>query len=163
METTDLEPYITEHPFFYGLDPQHLKLITGCAKSAVFDAGTYAFKQGENADWFFLVRDGNVAIEVPSARGGLVRVSTVGPGEIFGWSWLMPPHIYEFDARALEKTRVIALEGKCLRRKCEADQNMGFELMKRFSKVMTERLRSARIQLMDIYANPQDQSTPDER
>jgi CRP-like cAMP-binding protein len=163
MAIHNLEPYLSEHAFFSGLNPEYIEFMAGCAKNVVFESGMYLFKQGDGAEWFYVLREGVVAIEVPAIRGGSVRISTVGTDEILGWSWLLPPNIYQFDARALAKTRALALDGKCLRQKCDEDTDLGYEMMKRFSKVMTERLQETRLQLLDVYGQPKDRSHSNER
>jgi hypothetical protein len=77
----------------------------------------------------------------------------LGEGEILGWSWLIPPYNWHFDARAVELTRAIALDGKCLRNKCEQDHDLGYELLKRFAHIMEQRLQATRLQLLDVYGN----------
>jgi CRP-like cAMP-binding protein len=72
-------------------------------------------------------------------------------GEVLGWSWLIPPYHWKFDARAIEQTRALALDGKCLRTKCEEDHDLGYELLKRFAQIMEERLQATRLQLLDVY------------
>ncbi|TLM98114.1 Crp/Fnr family transcriptional regulator, partial [bacterium] len=52
----------------------------------------------------------------------------------------------------VELTRAIALDGKCLRAKSEEDHNLGYELLKRFSEIIVERLDATRLQLLDLYA-----------
>jgi len=64
---------------------------------------------------------------------------------------LIPPYRWRFDAQALELTRAIALDGKCLRTKSEEDHNLGFELLKRFSKIVADQLEVTRLQLLDVY------------
>ncbi len=78
-------------------------------------------------------------------------LQTVGAGDILGWSWLIPPYHWMFDAVALEPTRTIALDGRCLRGKCEADRVLGYELLKRFAHIMEQRLQATRLQLLDLY------------
>ncbi len=72
-------------------------------------------------------------------------------GDILGWSWLFPPYRWSVEARAVQQVRAIKLDGECLRGKCELDPAMGYELMKRFSQIMLQRLEAARLQLLDIY------------
>lgn len=151
MQTRDLDSIIAAHPFFADFPAPYLALVTGCAKTASFAANEALFREDVPADWFFLVRHGHVAIQVHSPTHGRFTLDTVGPGEILGWSWLVPPYRYEFDAIAHELTRCIAFDGACLRAKCEADPAMGFDLLKRFSAVMTQRLRATRARLLDIY------------
>lgn len=149
-----LEPYLTEHPFFAGLDQPYIELLTGCARNVRFDAGETIFRQGGEADNFYLLRHGRVAIEVPAPQGGSIVIDSLDPGDVFGASWIVAPYRWHFDARALDQTRAVALDATCLRGKCEADPRLGYELLKRFAVVLQERLRSAQLQLVDIYANP---------
>jgi CRP-like cAMP-binding protein len=67
---------------------------------------------------------------------------------------LIPPHHWQLDARAVEPTRALALDGKCMRTKCEADHDLGYELLKRFAHIIEERLLQARLQLLDVYGKP---------
>jgi len=149
MET--LERILSGHPFFEELAAAHLELIVGCASNVRFDAGQFLFHTGEEANEFFLIRAGRIALEVaPPGRTPLV-VQTLGEGDILGWSWLIPPYHWVFDARAIEPTRAIALDGKCLRAKCESDHDLGYELLKRFAHIMEQGLQAARLQLLDVY------------
>jgi len=74
---------------------------------------------------------------------------------VFGWSWIFPPYRWHYDARALELTRTLVMDGQCLREKIEKDKVLGYELMRRFAQVMKDRLEATRLQLVDIYKNPQ--------
>jgi CRP-like cAMP-binding protein len=149
MET--LEPILAEHPFLKGLEPQYLKLIIGCASNVRFKAGQFLFREGEEADQFYMIRQGKVAVEIRAPKGSSITVQTLGEGEVLGWSWLIPPYRWRFDARAVDLTRAIALDGKCLRTKSEEDHNLGYELLKRFSDIIVERLDATRLQLLDLY------------
>lgn len=147
----DLHRILEEHPFLKGLDKKHLQLITGCASNVRFEEGQYIFREGEEANYFYIVRHGTVSLELYVPQKGPVGVQTLAEGEILGWSWLIPPYKWMFDARAVELTRAIALDGKCLRNKCEEDHDMGYELLKRFSHEMGERLVATRLQLLDMF------------
>ena len=72
-------------------------------------------------------------------------------GEILGASWLVPPFRWTFDARALERTRAIALDAVCVRAKCEQNPELGWDLMKRLAPVLIERMQAARLQMLDVY------------
>jgi CRP/FNR family transcriptional regulator, cyclic AMP receptor protein len=149
-----LERIVLEHPFFSGLQKELGAVISGCARNLRFEAGQYLFHEGDPADEFFLVRHGVVALEItPPGREPLV-ISTVPEGEIVGVSWLVPPYRWVHDARAVELTRVIGLNAKCLRTKCDADDHLGYEMMKRFVPILMKRLRATRLQLLDVYGKP---------
>jgi CRP/FNR family transcriptional regulator, cyclic AMP receptor protein len=150
MET--LERIIAEHPFFTGLDHDFIALMVGCAFNVHFKAGTYILKEGDPANTFYLIRGGRVAVEVVAPQHKPIIVSTLSVGEILGWSWLLPPFQWKFHARAAEDTRAIALDGKCLRSKCEENHDLGYEILKRFAQIMEQRLEATRLQLLDVYA-----------
>ena len=150
----DLQPLLAAHPFFAGLDPEALATVVGCASNVKFEAGQRVFREGEEANQFYIVRQGRIAVEAFSPTRGPLVIQTVEEGEILGWSWLVPPYRWRFGARAIDLTRAIALDGKCLREKCERDHDLGYELLKRFADVIGERLDATRLQLLDLYAVP---------
>jgi CRP/FNR family transcriptional regulator, cyclic AMP receptor protein len=149
-----LEGIISEHQFFKGLEDRYVKLVVGCAKNVRFVEGDVIFREGDPADYFYFIREGLVAVELMIPQRGFTTVQTVGEGDVLGWSWLMPPYRWRFGARALQPTRALAFDGKCLRGKCEEDHDLGYELLKRFTFVVTERLEATRLQLLDLYGTP---------
>ena len=146
-----LERILGEQPFFAGLAPEQMRLVTGCARNHRFEAGKYLFREGDSADEFFLVRQGKVALEISAPGQAPIVFSTIGESEVVGASWLVPPYRWMFDARALELVRAIGIDAACLRTKCEADSKLGYEMMKRFLPILVQRLQAARLQLMDVY------------
>ena len=154
MAITTLEPIIAKHPFFDDLEPEYLSLVVGCASNVQFKPCEYIYTQGEQAENFYLIRRGNVAIEIFVPGRGEINIESVGPGDVLGWSWLFPPYRWHFNAHALELTRAIAFDGACLRGKCEENPSLGYDLMQRFAIIVTRRLQATRLQLMDLYANP---------
>ena len=152
----NLERILKEHPFLGGLDDKYIKLLVGCASNVVFKAGEFIFKEGGDADTFYFIRSGKVLIETYVPQQGPVMIRQRESGEILGWSWMVPPYKWHFDARATELTRAIAMDGKCLREKCEKDHDLGYEVMQRFSLIIAERLEATRLQLMDVYGKKND-------
>ncbi len=153
MEIQNLKSYLQGHPFLEGLSDETLDLLAGCARNVRFDPGAMLFHQGDSADEFYLVRYGSVSVEIPSQGGEPVSIQTIADGDVLGWSWMFPPYKWRFDARALTMTRTLALDGACLRGKCEQDHTLGFDLMKRFAAVMGQRLEATRLQLIDLYGS----------
>ncbi len=148
-----LEGVLAGHPFFEGMDPRYFELMVGCAANMRFAAGELIFREGQPADHFYLIRVGRIALETHVPGRGSVTVQTLGDGDILGWSWLVPPYNWRFDARAAETTRAIGFDGKCLRGKCERDHELGYELQKRVIAVLGEYLDATRFRLLDIYAD----------
>jgi len=154
MQKEDLTTMMNQHPFLAGLSYEHMQTLIGCASNVRFEEGSSMIREGEMANTFYLIRTGRVALEVDVAGKGNVRVHTTGPGEILGWSWLIYPYKWHFTAVAVADTRAIALDGECLRTKCEKDTHFGYEMLKRLAQVMERRLEATRLQLLDMYGTP---------
>ena len=135
-----------------GLPDADLDVIAGCGRNVVVPVGELLAAEGAPADTCFVLRAGRVGLEVRAPGIGSVRLLTLGPGEVLGWSWLVPPHRWTADARALEEVRAVRLDGACLRTKCEQDPALGFHLAQRMAHVTAERLAATRLQLLDLYA-----------
>jgi CRP-like cAMP-binding protein len=151
MPMHGLDVTVAEHPFFAGFTPEQSRVLSGCARNHRFDAGHYLFREGDPADEFFLIRHGRVALEIVAPGQAPVVIATLGKGEIVGASWLVAPYRWMFDARAIDLTRAIGIDAACLRGKCDADPQLGYEMMKRFLPVLVKRLNATRLQLLDVY------------
>jgi CRP/FNR family cyclic AMP-dependent transcriptional regulator len=141
------------HPFFEGLDAGALAVVAGCAVNMHARPGDYLFHEGEPADSFFVLREGRVALEMRLPTGVAV-LDTADRGEVLGWSWIVPPYRWTFDGRAVDDVRAVRFDGACLREKCAADPELGYALLQRIVGVMSARLHSARVRLLDLYGAP---------
>lgn len=148
-----LSSILKAHKFLKGLPPRYLKSLVGCAAAMQFEAEQFLFREGERANQFFLVYEGKIAIEIHAPGRGSLRIQTIGAGDVVGWSWLIRPYKWHFDAKAVERAKVIALDGEHLRRQFHRDPAFGYDLLNRFAQVMTERLSATRLQLLDLYGN----------
>jgi len=144
---TEIEAQVATHPFLIGMSASHIRLLADCAMLSQFTAGQVIFHKGETANRFYLIERGRVALE-SSTLDEVVRIDEVGAGDLLGWSWIFPPYVWHFDARAIEPTTAIFLYGTILREYCENDPALGYELFKRMSEVMVRRLQAARGKLI---------------
>jgi CRP-like cAMP-binding protein len=150
---TTVEQLLAEHPFFLGLKPEHVNLLSGCATLSRVEGGEFLFREGEVARSFYVVRHGSIAVASITPHEGLVVIQTVSDGDVLGWSWLLPPFRWHFGAYAIEPTSLVALDATCVRKKCEGDAKFGYQIMRRFAQVMASRLEATHLQLMNVYEN----------
>jgi CRP-like cAMP-binding protein len=146
----EIEEILIAHPFFKGIEPDDIELISRCASNTQFRAGEFLFREGQEADRFYVIRHGKVTVETFVPGRGPITLQTIAPGDVIGWSWLFPPYKWNFDARSLDVTRAIMFDAKCLRGKCEEDHNLGYLLMQRFAHIIMDRLQATRFQLLEL-------------
>ena len=146
-----LDRVVLESSVFSGMDDLYAEQLAGCSQTVGFEAGETLFREGEPADVFYVLRRGRVALELYVPGRGPLTIETIEAGSVVGWSWLFPPHVWHFDARAVAPVRAVAVDGACIRGKCDDDPALGYELMQRFSAVLLERLNATRLRLADLY------------
>jgi len=151
MVIQKIEILLREHPFFQDMRPEYIDSLAGCASNVRFKARETVFQQDEKANHFYILESGKIAIDLSTPGRGVLTIETLGKGQVLGWSWLFPPYEWQYGARAVEDTKAIAMDARCLRGKCETDPALGYDLMKRFSAIMARRMQRARLQMLDIY------------
>jgi CRP/FNR family transcriptional regulator, cyclic AMP receptor protein len=147
----NMNELIATSPLFAGLEKDAIDLAAGCASNVAVDTGTRLLAEGEAAETFYLIRRGHVAIQVRRPSGKPIVIETLGPGQILGLSWLVPPYRWAFDAIATEPVGAIAIDGLCMRQKADDDPAFGYAILQRIAQVQLERLQATRTRLLDVY------------
>ena len=145
--------FLAQSHVFAGLPHSVLDSVAGCGRLDHFEAGTAIIHVGEPAGTFHVVRHGRVSIQIAAPGREPLVVASREEGDAIGWSWLFKPYRWHFDAIALEPTRVISLDGECLRGKAEADHELGYHLMSCFAAVAIRDLELTQLQLLDVYGH----------
>jgi CRP/FNR family transcriptional regulator, cyclic AMP receptor protein len=143
-----LKERIVDHPFFIGMAPEHLDIVARHAREAEYTPDQILFSEGEPANRFFVIEQGKIALEAHETANRSYRIQLLGEGDVLGWSWLFPPFVWHFRARAIEPVRVIVLDGAHLLVTAEQDKTFGYELMKRLAQLVIKRLQITRKELV---------------
>jgi CRP-like cAMP-binding protein len=147
----NLENQIADHPFFAGIDPQFLPLLTKTARLERFRPNEQIFKKDYDAGSFYLITSGIIALETPFIPGeGVINLLELGAGEALGWSWLFPPYQWHFSARAVEESEAIVFDADRLRDLAGDNPAFGYCLAIRVGGMVLQRLQSTRVRLLDI-------------
>jgi CRP-like cAMP-binding protein len=149
MSKPDVLATFASHAFLRDFHCQHLMILLSGARPFTMSTGEYLGREGETAMHFYLIHSGHVSIETHNQDGKVVPLEVVGPGEAVGWSWLVPPHRWQFDCRAIDAVKGIALDAEWLREKCEQDHTLGHGLLKRLVVVLARRLAATRLLLSE--------------
>jgi len=148
-----LAEVISGHDLFAHLPVDHLELLAGCASNVAFAQGQQIFLEGGPADAFYLIRQGHVALGMSAPGQGRLLIETLAADDVLGWSWLVPPYHWHFDAEALEPTAAVMFDAACLRGKLASDVRLGYELMSGFLPIIVDRLQATRLRLLDLYGD----------
>jgi CRP/FNR family cyclic AMP-dependent transcriptional regulator len=158
-----IERRLAAHPFLKGMSPHHIELLALSAMPTEFEVDQVIFQAGEPANGFYLIESGTVVLEGSLTDGeplAIIRrgwrssskntsvIDVVSAGEPLGWSWLFPPYLWQFNARATEPCTALCLSGIMLRQHRGDDLTLSHELFKRMSEVMVRRLQAARRKLL---------------
>jgi CRP-like cAMP-binding protein len=138
------------HAFLANLSRQHLMILASGVRPFAAKPGDLLAREGESANSFYLVQAGHIAIDIHRPNGEKVTLQTVGPGEVIGWSWVVPGYRWQFDCRATEPSTGLVMDANWLRERCEQDHELGYHLLKQLVTVIAHRLTATREQLLAI-------------
>ena len=154
MNASEIQNFLADHELFSGLSDEALAFLGENAAVESFEKDEIVARQGSAADHFVIVIEGELVVEVPAIAGPVLEITRLGPGHVFGWSWLIHPFQWHFNARADTALRVLDFDGRAILRRCEDDPVFGYALFKRFSSLMGRRLEAAQRKMMDQWSPP---------
>jgi CRP-like cAMP-binding protein len=134
------------------LHEEHSARLHALSHSVEFPAGSRILNEGCTADRFWVIRTGRVALDLHVPGRPAAVVDTLGPGDLLGWSWMLPPHRTHFGARAETQVTADEFDAATVRVLCEEDPLLGGEVAMAVATVVASRLTSARTRLLDLYA-----------
>ena len=142
---------LRRYPFFRGLRMDQIVVLAKAAEEMSVCKDFTFFKEGEELHYLYLVVEGEVGtvMKLPQKE---VIISTVGTGDVFGWSALVPPTIATAATRALTPCRVVAFDCKALRRRFEDDCLFGYIIMQNIAQVIRKRLQDLRLETLAYIA-----------
>ena len=142
---------ISQIEILRGLSKEQRQQVKCLGRPECYGPDTLIFTEGAEARKFYLVEDGRVAIESQVARGLRFPLSIVYPGQAFGWSALVPPHVYTATVTALSKTRVISVDQEALLSMMQAEPCLGFTIMQNVACIVASRLRTMELALAGLF------------
>jgi CRP-like cAMP-binding protein len=137
------------HAFLANLSQQHLMILASAVRPFAAEPGELFAKQGETANAFYLIQTGHVSIDMQRPLRDMVPIQTIGPGDVIGWSWMVPGCRWQFSCRATDEVKGLVFDSNWLRERCEGDHELGYHLLKQLVTVIAGRLAATRVQLLD--------------
>lgn len=153
MSNQSSTEYLSAHEFFSEFSDDVLKFLCECSSTREIKKGQILFRQGENADKFYVVRSGRISIQMPAIMGPTLEIQTLDKDQVLGWSWLISPYKWNFQTKAEEDSELLQFDGAAILARCEQEPKFGYELLKKFAALMSVGLNAARQKMMDEW-NP---------
>lgn len=151
MTDSPIADRLSRTPLFAGLAAESLAFLGTHARVRRLKDNEVVFHTGDRAKHFYLVTSGHVSVEVAAIEGPSLPLQELGPDTVLGWSWLIPPHRWSFQARATTPSEVVEFDGTAVLAECESNPKFGYALLKRFSTLMSERLQHARQRMVEEW------------
>ena len=153
MSNQLITEYLSVHEFFSEFSDDDLKFLCEYSSTREIKKGQILFLQGENADRFYVVRNGRISLQMPAIMGPTLEIQTVDEDQVLGWSWLISPYKWNFQTKVEEDSELLQFDGVAILARCEQEPKFGYELLKKFAGLMSVRLNAARQKMMDEW-NP---------
>ena len=141
-------------PLFAGQSFYMIDEIAMISKEVVISANEWLFHENDDANYFYLILEGEIALTLYLHSKGvgkhLTTTSALTKGQIFGWSSLVPPHHYKMGARAERDTTLLQIDGKALSQLFDDNPEYGYPFMKKIAEEISDRLEYKIIQVLSL-------------
>lgn len=154
---------IHQYPFFSGLNREQISIMAQIARSVTVAEDRYVFQEGSNSSHFGIIEQGTIDIITPlpdqnkmhQLWGKIIHqemvedviVASIGPGEMYGWSAILPPHIAMATGKTETLCHLIEFDGNALRNIFNRDYQFGYLMMQKTAQFMRTSLRNAYFEL----------------
>ena len=147
----NLDAVLTRSELLSGLSGAELEFLESVSQEVHFGSGDVLFEEDGVADTFYVILEGKVGLEMTSPGKRPIVIQTLGDGDLVGVSWLLPPHRWNWRARAVTDTAAIAFDAAKVRAQSEIDRELAHRLLGMVAEEAITRLHNTRVQLLDLY------------
>lgn len=153
MASTEMLQALRELRFSADLSEEDLIKLAEISEFVEFPAGTTIFYEGSKSPYIFLLRNGRVELRMCAPAKGCLTLLTLEGGELLGWSPAILPGEMTATAVAVKETQAIRIGTDELQSLCDADHDIGYEMMRRVALALSRRLVATRLQVMDVHVH----------
>lgn len=147
-------------PLFGDLAPEHQASISRLSHLCNYKKGEEIFHEGDLPEFLYVVLEGRVALEMHVPNRGRLRILTVEPFDVLGWSSMVDVFRKRtVSGRAVAPVKLLAIDAMKLHQACQDDSRLGYVIMHQVANVIAGRLVATRIQLLDMFANPPSEAS----
>lgn len=129
---------------FEDLTDEQVKAIAEISNSVCYMKDHTLFQEGDEAQWLYLLIDGDVGVYYSHPETGEAWVDAVSSDEVLGCSGLVPPHHYTATEKCLSDIEVLEINMEDLRDLIEEDPQLGLKLQEHIIKTLNNRILTLR-------------------
>jgi CRP-like cAMP-binding protein len=133
------------------LAPETQQRLASLGSVEEFGPEQVILQEGEDATQMGILISGRLALRTLVPERGPVTILSVEPGDIFGWSAVLPAMKAQSTVVATEPSKALVIEGTALRAALKADHGLAASLYPRVLQAVARRLRATRLQLLDLF------------
>ena len=140
-------------PIFQGLNPDQVDQLHNLFVPCKCYGGTVLFEQGELAEHFYLVVEGEAVIRYKPDDGPPIVITRVRRGGLVGWSAVIGRRTYTSGVECAEDSQLLRVHGSDLQSLCERYPDTGALILDRLSDLIAERLQHTHPEVVALLEN----------
>ena len=129
-------------PLFVGLKPAQMECMRSLFAVHQDEEGSVLFKQGDMADYLYVVVDGEIDVRYKPDDGPELTVTKVRSGGVVGWSAVLGNKLYSSSALCLSDSCFLQVRSEALHDLCVEHPETGRIIIERLAAVIAVRLRN---------------------
>jgi CRP/FNR family transcriptional regulator, cyclic AMP receptor protein len=138
----DVQRLLKQVNLFRDLTKQQLAQVARITRLETFDQDTTVFEQGDPGNKMYIVRRGQVEIQVKDVVGRLHSVLILGEGQVFGEMALLDQGTRSASVAAVQPgAEVVSIDGADFTALCQADTAIGYIMMRNIALDLSFKIR----------------------
>jgi len=142
---------LSDCEFVRGMSAEAANRLESIAQVNSYSPGTLVFVEGTPHPRFHLIAQGHVRLEMYVPRRGRVPILTTGRGDVIAWSALIGDSTMTATGVALDAVTTVSFLGQELKQLCDAEQEVGYDVMRTLAAALSRRLLATRLQMLDLF------------
>jgi len=140
---------LADYLVFYDMPDEYIQFIANNAELKIYSREEIIFTKSGQASHFYIITRGEVELSEELLNyESILPTHSVKEGEMLGWSWLVPPFLWNYNCKAIQETEVIEVDAASIRHEISRDREFGYHFYKRLYYTVVERLFNTRYQIM---------------
>ena len=133
---------------FDDLTDKHVNQIISITREITVKKGQRIFTEDEEATALYIIEEGTVELMTKIEDDFEMPITILrNPGDCFGTSALIEPHIYSLSARCVADGALLGIERSALQQLMMKDHEVGCTIMRNLAQHYLDRLKQTRQEL----------------